>query len=162
MYEEPAYGQYPAEREESPRSQLLSEPVRRPVPPVSTEAAPEPTADRLLVHLGWEALLAVAVVLLAVALHRDRPELFRGAGFDTLLVTVDVPVAGARLRDARNGMSIPPALTPRTVIDALPRPWWWFDFLTTEPLAFASLGALIGLRLPGRRWNRPGDTSSPR
>ena len=27
---------------------------------------------------------------------------------DTLLVTVDVPVAGARLRDTRNGMSIPP------------------------------------------------------
>ena len=24
-------------------------------------------------------------------------------GFDTLLVTVDVPVAGARLRDVRNG-----------------------------------------------------------
>ena len=30
------------------------------------------------------------------------------AGFDTLIVTVDVPVAGARLRDKRNGMSIPP------------------------------------------------------
>ncbi|BBZ13714.1 alpha-hydroxy acid oxidase [Mycobacterium branderi] len=61
------------------------------------------------------------------------------AGFDTLLVTVDVPVAGARLRDTRNGMSIPPALTLRTVLDALPRPRWWFDLLTTEPLAFASL-----------------------
>jgi L-lactate dehydrogenase (cytochrome) len=61
------------------------------------------------------------------------------AGFDTLLVTVDVPVAGARLRDARNGMSIPPALTLRTVLDALRRPGWWFDLLTTEPLSFASL-----------------------
>jgi isopentenyl diphosphate isomerase/L-lactate dehydrogenase-like FMN-dependent dehydrogenase len=61
------------------------------------------------------------------------------AGFDTLLVTVDVPVAGARLRDTRNGMTIPPTLTPRTVLDALPRPRWWFDLLTTEPLAFATL-----------------------
>ncbi|KAA8960488.1 alpha-hydroxy acid oxidase [Mycobacterium sp.] len=61
------------------------------------------------------------------------------AGFDTLLVTVDVPVAGARLRDIRNGMSIPPALTLRTVVDAARRPRWWFDLLTTEPLAFASL-----------------------
>lgn len=61
------------------------------------------------------------------------------AGYDTLLVTVDVPVAGARLRDKRNGMSIPPALTLGTVVNALPRPWWWIDFLTTEPLAFASL-----------------------
>ena len=61
------------------------------------------------------------------------------AGYDTLLVTVDVPVAGARLRDTRNGMSIPPALTLRTLLDAVPRPRWWFDLLTTEPLSFASL-----------------------
>jgi L-lactate dehydrogenase (cytochrome) len=66
------------------------------------------------------------------------------AGFDTLLVTVDVPVAGARLRDKRNGFSIPPQLTPRTVVNAIPRPWWWFDFLTTEPLAFASLDRWSG------------------
>ncbi len=66
------------------------------------------------------------------------------AGFDTLLVTVDVPVAGARLRDVRNGMSIPPALTLRTVLDALPHPRWWFDLFTTEPLSFASLDRWSG------------------
>jgi L-lactate dehydrogenase (cytochrome) len=66
------------------------------------------------------------------------------AGYDTLLVTVDVPVAGARLRDKRNGMSIPPALTPKTVINAIPRPEWWINFLTTEPLAFASLDRWSG------------------
>lgn len=66
------------------------------------------------------------------------------AGYDTLLVTVDVPVAGARLRDNRNGMSIPPALTAKTVVNALPRPQWWIDFLTTEPLAFASLDRWSG------------------
>ncbi|SPM36655.1 FMN-dependent dehydrogenase, includes L-lactate dehydrogenase and type II isopentenyl diphosphate isomerase [Mycobacterium rhizamassiliense] len=61
------------------------------------------------------------------------------AGFDTLLATVDVPVSGARLRDNRNGMTIPPTLTLRTVFDVVPHPKWWFDLLTTEPLAFASL-----------------------
>ena len=66
------------------------------------------------------------------------------AGFDTLLVTVDVPVAGARLRDKRNGFSIPPALTMGTIVNAIPRPWWWWDFLTTEPLAFASLSSWDG------------------
>ncbi len=66
------------------------------------------------------------------------------AGFDTLLVTVDVPVAGARLRDKRNGFSIPPALTFGTIVNAIPRPWWWWDFLTTEPLAFASLSSWDG------------------
>ncbi|HET8958589.1 MAG TPA: alpha-hydroxy acid oxidase [Microcella sp.] len=66
------------------------------------------------------------------------------AGFDTLLVTVDVPVAGARLRDKRNGFSIPPALTVGTIVNAIPRPWWWWDFLTTEPLNFASLSSWDG------------------
>jgi L-lactate dehydrogenase (cytochrome) len=66
------------------------------------------------------------------------------AGFDTLMVTVDVPVAGARLRDVRNGMTIPPTLTPRTVVNAIPRPAWWINFLTTEPLAFASLDSWSG------------------
>ena len=66
------------------------------------------------------------------------------AGFDTLLVTVDVPVAGARLRDVRNGMTIPPKLTAKTVVNAIPRPAWWFNFLTTEPLAFASLDSWSG------------------
>ena len=66
------------------------------------------------------------------------------AGYDTLLVTVDVPVSGARLRDVRNGMTIPPTLTPRTVVNAIPRPAWWINFLTTEPLAFASLDAWSG------------------
>jgi L-lactate dehydrogenase (cytochrome) len=60
------------------------------------------------------------------------------AGFDALLVTVDVPVSGARLRDRRNGMTIPPKLKLGTALDALRRPSWWFDFVTTEPLAFAS------------------------
>lgn len=60
------------------------------------------------------------------------------SGFDTLLATVDVPVAGARLRDRRNGLTIPPSLTLGTVLNAIPRPRWWIDFLTTEPISFAS------------------------
>jgi len=66
------------------------------------------------------------------------------AGFDTLLVTVDVPVSGARLRDRRNGLTLPPELRLRTVVDTLRRPGWWIDFLTTEPLAFASFDAWPG------------------
>ena len=68
----------------------------------------------------------------------------RDAGYDTLVVTVDVPVAGARLRDKRNGMSIPPALTVKTIFNALPRPEWWINFLTTPPLEFASLNSWGG------------------
>ncbi|MDQ3307848.1 MAG: alpha-hydroxy-acid oxidizing protein [Actinomycetota bacterium] len=66
------------------------------------------------------------------------------ARYETLVVTVDVPVAGARLRDVRNGMTIPPTLTPRTVVNAIPRPVWWFNLLTTEPLTFASFDSWGG------------------
>ena len=66
------------------------------------------------------------------------------AGFDTLFFTVDTPIAGNRMRDARNGFSIPPQLTAKTILDAIPRPWWWWDFLTTPPLEFASLTSTGG------------------
>src|ERR1700712_5680859 len=66
------------------------------------------------------------------------------AGFDTLFFTVDTPIAGARLRDKRNGFSIPPQLTLGTILNAIPRPWWWYDFLTTPKLEFASLSATGG------------------
>ena len=68
----------------------------------------------------------------------------KAAGFDTLVLTVDVPVAGARLRDVRNGMTIPPSLTSKTILNALPRPAWWINFLTTDSLKFASLDSWKG------------------
>lgn len=68
----------------------------------------------------------------------------KAAGTTTLLVTVDTPVPGQRLRDTRNGMVIPPRLTPKTVLDASYRPEWWFNFLTTDSLKFASLSDTSG------------------
>ena len=79
---------------------------------------------------------------------RDRSmalvERAKTAGFDTLVLTVDVPVAGARLRDVRNGMTIPPSITSKTILNAIPRPGWWINFLTTDPLKFASLDSWNG------------------
>lgn len=68
----------------------------------------------------------------------------KNAGFRTLILTVDLPVGGARLRDVRNGMTVPPELTVRTFLDGAMHPNWWFDFLTTEPLSFATLESLDG------------------
>lgn len=61
----------------------------------------------------------------------------REAGYRALILTVDTPVAGARLRDIHNGFTIPPTLSLRTFIDMAVHPGWWFDKLTTEPLRFA-------------------------
>jgi L-lactate dehydrogenase (cytochrome) len=63
----------------------------------------------------------------------------RAAGYEALVLTVDTPVAGPRLRDVRNGFTIPPALSLRTMANAALHPRWWIDLLTTEPLEFASL-----------------------
>ena len=79
---------------------------------------------------------------------RDRSmELVRraeAAGVDHLLLTVDVPVAGARLRDVRNGLTIPPRLTGKTLADAIPKPEWWINFLTTPGINFASMSSWNG------------------
>lgn len=61
------------------------------------------------------------------------------AGFDTLFLTVDTPIAGARFKDTRNGFSFPPQLGLSTLLDAAPRVRWWFDLLTTPKLELASL-----------------------
>ena len=75
---------------------------------------------------------------------RDLVQRAWEAGYKNLLVTVDTAIPGARLRDTRNGFSIPPQLTAKTVVDAAIRPNWWFDFLTHEPLSFASLSRSSG------------------
>jgi isopentenyl diphosphate isomerase/L-lactate dehydrogenase-like FMN-dependent dehydrogenase len=61
------------------------------------------------------------------------------AGVKNLILTVDVPVAGARLRDVRNGLTVPPRLTAKTLLDAAPRPEWWINFLTTPAISFANM-----------------------
>ncbi len=63
----------------------------------------------------------------------------KASGFDVLMLTVDVPVGGARLRDVRNGLTIPPTLTWRTFLNGAIHPRWLFDFLTTPPPTFATL-----------------------
>ena len=66
------------------------------------------------------------------------------SGFSTLVLTVDTQVAGARLRDVRNGLTIPPTLTLRTLAGLARYPSWWFNLLTTEPLQFATFSHYDG------------------
>jgi L-lactate dehydrogenase (cytochrome) len=68
----------------------------------------------------------------------------RDAGYRALVLTVDTPVAGNRLRDVRNGLTIPPALTARTLLDVARHPAWWANLVTTAPLEFATLSSFDG------------------
>jgi L-lactate dehydrogenase (cytochrome) len=60
----------------------------------------------------------------------------RVAGYDALLLTVDVPVPGARERDLRNGLTIPPSLGARTFFEGARHPHWWWRFLTGDAVSF--------------------------
>jgi L-lactate dehydrogenase (cytochrome) len=75
---------------------------------------------------------------------KDLVQRAADAGYDTLMLTVDTPVGGARLRDVRNGLTVPPALSLRTFVDGAMHPNWWANLLTTEPLTFASLESTEG------------------
>jgi L-lactate dehydrogenase (cytochrome) len=75
---------------------------------------------------------------------RELVERADSAGYEALVLTVDVPVAGDRRRDVRNGLTLPPSLTLRTFLEGALHPAWWFDLLTTEPLTFASLTSSEG------------------
>lgn len=66
------------------------------------------------------------------------------SGFSALVLTVDAPVAGARLRDLENGLTVPPTLTLRTMADMARHPAWWLNLVTTDPLELASFTAWGG------------------
>jgi len=48
----------------------------------------------------------------------------KAAGFTTLVLTVDVPVASRRERQTRSGLTSPPKLTPRLMAQVAMRPAW--------------------------------------
>jgi L-lactate dehydrogenase (cytochrome) len=72
-------------------------------------------------------------------LTRSMVERALAAGYQALCVTTDVPVAGARERDVRNGFTVPPRVTWGNVVDAL----WHVDFLrevlTGPPITFRNV-----------------------
>jgi isopentenyl diphosphate isomerase/L-lactate dehydrogenase-like FMN-dependent dehydrogenase len=59
-------------------------------------------------------------------------------GFEALMVTVDTPVPGIRIRDIKNGLTVPPKIRLRTLIAIATKPIWWFNLISTKKLEFAA------------------------
>jgi L-lactate dehydrogenase (cytochrome) len=77
----------------------------------------------------------------------------REAGCLALVITVDVQRAGARERDRRNGFSLPPRMSARTLAQGVVRPRWSVDFirrphLLCEGLRRARAGGTAGTAQP--------------
>ena len=67
------------------------------------------------------------------------------ANCSALFLTVDLPVNGQRHCDIRNGLSVPPRLTARTVFDVMRRPAWAWRILNGKRRTFGNLDG----HLPG-------------
>ena len=57
-------------------------------------------------------------------IRADMLKRAKGAGFHTLVMTVDVPVASRRERQTRGGLTQPPRLSGRLAVQAAMRPAW--------------------------------------
>ena len=62
-----------------------------------------------------------------------------GIGAEALVVTVDVPLNGKRYRDHRNGMSIPPRITPRNAVQAVRHLDWTRSIMRPPTIGFRNL-----------------------
>ena len=78
---------------------------------------------------------------------RDFIQRCREAGYNALCLTVDLPVLGQRERDLRNGMTMPPRLTPRSIFNVAMHPWWSWYYLTTPRPVLANVASIPGIGL---------------
>ena len=55
----------------------------------------------------------------------------KASGYTALCLTVDLPMAGQRERDLKNGFTVPPQIKLSNILDTMLRPDWLCDFLTS-------------------------------
>ena len=71
-------------------------------------------------------------------------------GYRVLEIAIDTAVSGMRVRDVRNGFTIPPQLTPGSVLDIGLKPNYWMGMLRSPALEFANVsGGTAGSDEPG-------------
>lgn len=88
---------------------------------ISTVATQSP--EDIAPHLGEHAWFQMYPPRDA-DIRRDMLARAKSAGFSTLILTVDVPVASRRERQVRSGLTNPPRLTPRLLTQVAMRPAW--------------------------------------
>ncbi|MGA9254470.1 MAG: alpha-hydroxy acid oxidase [Roseobacter sp.] len=88
---------------------------------LSTVASQSP--EDLAPHLGPDAWFQMYPPR-DEGIRRDMLDRARAAGFKTLVLTVDVPVASRRERQTRSGLTQPPRLTPRLLVQVALKPAW--------------------------------------
>jgi L-lactate dehydrogenase (cytochrome) len=74
----------------------------------------------------------------------------KAAGCSALVITVDLQVLGQRHKDVRNGLSTPPKLTPKSILDLSTKWRWGLEMLGTKNRFFGNIvGHADGVSDPG-------------
>jgi len=77
-------------------------------------------------------------------LVRELIERAKASGYRALMLTVDTPVTGLRVRDAHNGFTIPPQLSASTLLDMARHPLWCASMLAGPPITYANFAPEVG------------------
>ena len=72
-------------------------------------------------------------------LVKDMLERAAAAGYEAIIITVDVPVLGRRERDVRRGFTLPPRMGLDTIIDGALHLAWTWNFVRSEPITFPNV-----------------------
>lgn len=67
----------------------------------------------------------------------------KAAKCSALVLTLDLQILGQRHMDLKNGLTVPPQLTPRTILDALRHPRWTLNVLGSRRKSFGNLEGRI-------------------
>ncbi len=77
------------------------------------------------------------------SLRDDILKRMEAAGYETLVILCDVPSFGYRAREIRNGLSIPPKITVRNMVQIMSRPNWALSTLFHGQPEFKTLKPYI-------------------
>lgn len=118
----------------------------------AAEASGVPYVLSTMATTPLEAVAAVAprsawfqlYVLKDRGLTESLVERAAASGIRVLIISVDTAVAGRRLRDVRNGFTIPPTVRARTLLDIALHVRWWSALAASPPLELAHLAPSNG------------------
>lgn len=103
----------------------------------SATASIEEVADHAPGRLWFQAYILQDKDRLAGLI--DRAE---AAGYEALMITVDLPVGGKRERDLGHGLGFPMKITPRNFFHFARKPAWSLDMLLRRPPEMPSLAGM--------------------
>jgi L-lactate dehydrogenase (cytochrome) len=67
----------------------------------------------------------------------------KAAKCSALVLTLDLQIQGQRHRDLKNGLAVPPRLTPATLLDVMTKPGWALNVLSGRRKSFGNLEGRI-------------------